>query len=685
MGVRYLANQLFLCKIALINLKKNRKTYGIYFIACCVTTFMFAMFQILRYNPGMNGIPQSRTLELLFMFAVWLVGIFSIIFLIYANSFLMKRRKKEFGLYGVLGLEKKHMVVINGYESFILAVSSIVLGIIATLTIGKISFLLLMKFITYVEGSSYQITSKAIVSTMVLFFLLHVLLFVSNAISIYKQPIISLLSEGGKGEKEPKAKAMFAFIGVCSLGYGYYLAITTKAVETSMVTFFIAAISVIIGTYLLFIIGSIVCLKLLRKNKNFYYQPKNFIALSNMIFRMKKNGAGLASVCILSTMILITLSSTVCLYAGKNESLNNAMVSSIKLFENNIMVLDKEIMMKEVEDSVNEVGKQMGTPVTYYKDINKNTLFLYQNGNMIISESEDIEAVQNKNTYSSITINLITIDTYNRLENKEETLLKNDVLFYNYNQQYDSDSIFMAGKQFTIKKQLEQTTFTTEKNVYNPSIWLVVDSEQTKNEILGYYDMVSEKAFEEGLTQHIDQTGESYLFFINIDGTEQQIKDYASNLQNQLEEKGIGMHIENKVERGERWNTMYGGLLFLGIFLGGLFTLGMILIIYFKQISESYEDRKRFQILQKIGMERKEMKRTIYKQIRMVFFLPVIVSLIHMTVAFSFMEHLLQKFGLANTKLFLSCTVLVVCGFVIFYSVIYFLTGNIYHFDNVES
>ena len=685
MGVRYLANQLFLCKIALINLKKNRKTYGIYFIACCVTTFMFAMFQILRYNPGMNGIPQSRTLELLFMFAVWLVGIFSIIFLIYANSFLMKRRKKEFGLYGVLGLEKKHMVVINGYESFILAVSSIVLGIIATLTIGKISFLLLMKFITYVEGSSYQITSKAIVSTMVLFFLLHVLLFVSNAISIYKQPIISLLSEGGKGEKEPKAKAMFAFIGVCSLGYGYYLAITTKAVETSMVTFFIAAISVIIGTYLLFIIGSIVCLKLLRKNKNFYYQPKNFIALSNMIFRMKKNGAGLASVCILSTMILITLSSTVCLYAGKNESLNNAMVSSIKLFENNIMVLDKEIMMKEVEDSVNEVGKQMGTPVTYYKDINKNTLFLYQNGNMIISESEDIEAVQNKNTYSSITINLITIDTYNRLENKEETLLKNDVLFYNYNQQYDSDSIFMAGKQFTIKKQLEQTTFTTEKNVYNPSIWLVVDSEQTKNEILGYYDMVSEKAFEEGLTQHIDQTGESYLFFINIDGTEQQIKDYASNLQNQLEEKGIGMHIENKVERGERWNTMYGGLLFLGLFLGGLFTLGMILIIYFKQISESYEDRKRFQILQKIGMERKEMKRTIYKQIRMVFFLPVIVSLIHMTVAFSFMEHLLQKFGLANTKLFFNCTLLVVVVFVMFYSVVYFLTGNIYHFDNVES
>ena len=685
MGVRYLANQLFLCKIALINLKKNRKTYGIYFIACCVTTFMFAMFQILRYNPGMNGIPQSRTLELLFMFAVWLVGIFSIIFLIYANSFLMKRRKKEFGLYGVLGLEKKHMVVINGYESFILAVSSIVLGIIATLTIGKISFLLLMKFITYVEGSSYQITSKAIVSTMVLFFLLHVLLFVSNAISIYKQPIISLLSEGGKGEKEPKAKAMFAFIGVCSLGYGYYLAITTKAVETSMVTFFIAAISVIIGTYLLFIIGSIVCLKLLRKNKNFYYQPKNFIALSNMIFRMKKNGAGLASVCILSTMILITLSSTVCLYAGKNESLNNAMVSSIKLFENNIMVLDKEIMMKEVEDSVNEVGKQMGTPVTYYKDINKNTLFLYQNGNMIISESEDIEAVQNKNTYSSITINLITIDTYNRLENKEETLLKNDVLFYNYNQQYDSDSIFMAGKQFTIKKQLEQTTFTTEKNVYNPSIWLVVDSEQTKNEILGYYDMVSEKAFEEGLTQHIDQTGESYLFFINIDGTEQQIKDYASNLQNQLEEKGIGMHIENKVERGERWNTMYGGLLFLGLFLGGLFTLGMILIIYFKQISESYEDRKRFQILQKIGMERKEMKRTIYKQIRMVFFLPVIVSLIHMTVAFSFMERLLQKFGLANTKLFFNCTLLVVVVFVMFYSVVYFLTGNIYHFDNVES
>ena len=685
MGVRYLANQLFLCKIALINLKKNRKTYGIYFIACCVTTFMFAMFQILRYNPGMNGIPQSRTLELLFMFAVWLVGIFSIIFLIYANSFLMKRRKKEFGLYGVLGLEKKHMVVINGYESFILAVSSIVLGIIATLTIGKISFLLLMKFITYVEGSSYQITSKAIVSTMVLFFLLHVLLFVSNAISIYKQPIISLLSEGGKGEKEPKAKAMFAFIGVCSLGYGYYLAITTKAVETSMVTFFIAAISVIIGTYLLFIIGSIVCLKLLRKNKNFYYQPKNFIALSNMIFRMKKNGAGLASVCILSTMILITLSSTVCLYAGKNESLNNAMVSSIKLFENNIMVLDKEIMMKEVEDSVNEVGKQMGTPVTYYKDINKNTLFLYQNGNMIISESEDIEAVQNKNTYSSITINLITIDTYNRLENKEETLLKNDVLFYNYNQQYDSDSIFMAGKQFTIKKQLEQTTFTTEKNVYNPSIWLVVDSEQTKNEILGYYDMVSEKAFEEGLTQHIDQTGESYLFFINIDGTEQQIKDYASNLQNQLEEKGIGMHIENKVEMGERLNTMYGGLLFLGIFLGGLFTLGMILIIYFKQISESYEDRKRFQMLRKIGMEQKEMKRTINKQIRMVFYLPVIASLIHMAAAFTFMERLLQKFGLANTKLFFNCTLLVVVVFVMFYSVVYFLTGNIYHFDNVES
>ena len=213
----------------------------------------------------------------------------------------------------------------------------------------------------------------------------------------------------------------------------------------------------------------------------------------------------------------------------------------------------------------------------------------------------------------------------------------------------------------------------------------MVDSEQTKNEILGYYDMVSEKAFEEGLTQHIDQTGESYLFFINIDGTEQQIKDYASNLQNQLEEKGIGMHIENKVEMGERLNTMYGGLLFLGIFLGGLFTLGMILIIYFKQISESYEDRKRFQMLRKIGMEQKEMKRTINKQIRMVFYLPVIASLIHMAAAFTFMECLLQKFGLANTKLFFNCTLLVVVVFVMFYSVVYFLTGNIYHFDNVES
>ena len=362
------------------------------------------------------------------------------------------------------------------------------------------------------------------------------------------------------------------------------------------------------------------------------------------------------------------------------------MVSSIELFANSIMVsVDKEFIMKEVGDSVNQLANQMGTPVTYYKDINKNTLSLYQNGNTVISQLEDLEAVQDKQKYSSITINLITIDTYNRIENKSETLLKNQVLCYNYNQQYDSDSIFMAGKQLTIKKQLEKTTFTTEKNVYDPLIWLVVDSEETKSKILGYYDMVSEKAFEEGLINHIDQTGESYLFYITIDGTEQQIKDYGNTLKNQLEEKGIGIYMENKVEMGERLNTMYGGLLFLGIFLGGLFTLGMILIIYFKQISESYEDRKRFQMLRKIGMEQKEMKRTINKQIRMVFYLPVIASLIHMAATFTFMERLLQKFGLANTKLFFNCTLLVVVVFVMFYSVVYFLTGNIYHFDNVES
>ena len=688
MEVRLLNNQKFLLKIAVTNLKKNKESYFIYFIACCITVFMYAMFQILVNNSGMKGIPRDDTLILLLTMATWVVGIFSVLFLVYANSFLMKRRKKEFGLYGVLGLEKRHVIMINFYESAMLGIGSILIGLIATATLGKMAFLLLIRFIGYGAGSTYNISSKAVIWTIILFGILYFILFVINSISIKKLNLIALLKEGEKGEKEPKEKIIMTIIGLLALGYGYYLSITTKDIKMSLIIFFFASILVIIGTYLLFITGSITLIKCLKKNKRFYYQPRNFISLSNMIFRMKKNGAGLASICILSTMILIILSTTVCLNVGKEESINSEFVGDITVSCNEgYNSISKQQLFQQIKQSVWEVGEKLGVDITLYKDVDKNTLYFYMKDDTVIS-FEEYEGESNiDKEYTRKPINVITLDEYNRLENKNEVLQKDEVLLYCYTEKYNSDVITIANKTLKVKNQLNSTTFTTKRSnkTMGSILWLIVDSEETKKEIINYYNLVNEKAYNSGKIEYLTSYLESYFFYIKIDGNEDDIQEYTTLLDAAIKGQGISAIISDRTQTKEQWSIAYGGLLFLGVFLGILFTMAMVLIIYFKQMSESYEDMKQFEILKKVGMDKREIKGTIYKQIHMVFFLPIIVSIIHVVVAFPLMQRLLIMFGLLNTELFILCITIVVIIFTTFYSIVYFMTGKISHFDKIVS
>ena len=652
-------NNSFYFKLAKTNLMENKRTYFPYILACICSIIMFYTMDCMVLNEGLNSIRSAGALKMLLGFGAKIIGIFSVVFLFYTNSFLIKRRKKEIGIYNVLGMEKKHIAKVLSIETIIIAIISLVIGILGGIIIGKLLFLILLNLlkIDVTISSSFSISLDGIRETLVLFIGIFSAILIANLFQVKITNPIELLKGSEKGEKEPKTSWILAISGIFELIAGYGLAVTIESPLKALSVVFIAIILVISGTYSTFTAGSIAFLKLLKRNKKFFYKTRNFISISGMIYRMKQNAVGLANICILSTAVLLTVSTTVSLYAGQESSLKISHPLDTEICIENITTEQKNNILNVINEEATKNNVIIKNQVEYSDKelitlVNKNT---FKSAQPNLSVTENLGAIK-----------LYTVEAYNKIEDKNVSVNSNEVLIFSVGKEYNYDSIIINEKELKIKEKLNK--FRIENKNENNMIEeydVIVKDLDTLKEIY---------KSEEG--KNLESL--NYNIGFNIDGANNNIINFSDSIQNSVSRIEKSEFSSIFLDREDFYITN-GGFIFIGCFLGLLFTLGTVLIIYYKQISEGYDDSERFKIMQKVGMGKAEVKATINKQILMVFFLPLVVSVIHIGFAFNGVSKLLSLFGLFNTNIFLIAIAVTIVIFVVLYGIVYGLTAKTYY------
>ena len=659
-------------KLAFTNIKNNGSLYLPYIISGMVTVAMFYIMMFLNNSKGLEKIYGSSYLTSIMALGVGTIAVFSYIFIFYTNSFIIKRRKKEIGVYNILGMEKRHIAKLMGIETVTVALIAIIGGIVTGILFSKLSILLLYKILAVKETIKFEINFSTIINTLIVFGILYALTLVYNMMQIKLANPIELLRGGNVGEKEPKSKWLMAIIAVGCLAVAYYISITTENPLKVLSLFFVAVLLVIIGTYLLFIAGSIVFLKMLRKNKKFYYNKKHFAAVSGMIYRMKQNAGGLASICILSTMVLVIIASTVSLYIGLDDELKTrypmeavSYVDYLKVDEN----------VDTVRDHIRQIIEDEGRTITDEKTYGYFNMLTKQNDNSLEKTSEN-DSLGN-GTY----VNIVTKDALCNLEDsldeKDIPELTDDSVAVYGMKKFNYDSIKILGRKFDVK---ESKYYKIKKDAYISSgftneYYIVVNNMDTLTQIFDLQkEVYGDRAF----------TFRNTIGF-DFDGTKQQKIDCVNKINKYLvsdakKEIGSGTaYVEGRAENEEAVYTLYGGIFFLGIFLGSMFLMVTVMIIFYKQTSEGYDDKDRYEIMEKVGMSNAEVKKSIQSQVRMVFFLPIVTAAIHVAAAFPMLRRLLVMFNLTDTQLMIECMIGTLLVFLAIYYLVFKLTSRTYY------
>ena len=559
-------NKFFYPKLAATTIKKNGKVYILYILTCIGSIAMFYIIHSISINTGLDIMNGGKQLKMLLNLGKWVIGIFSVIFLLYTNSFLIKRRKKELGLYNILGMEKKHISKLMLYETLIIAVLTLVSGIAIGALLSKFMLLLLLKILNFDVTLKFYISKESILSTMLLFISIYAVMLLNNLRQIHLSNPVELLKGGNAGEREPKTKWILTLIGVVSLGAGYYIAVTTENPLSALNLFFIAVLLVIVGTYALFTAGSIAILKALKKNKNFYYKSRNFINVSNMIYRMKQNAVGLANICILSTAILVVLSTTVSLYIGMDDILKTR-------YPDDIMISISEVQPENIEkvNSIIETEMQKSglTKTGALKHGYISEISMQEDNKFIVANREE-SSITNMNI-----LLFITADDYNQLEGKSVQLEQGEVLICADNNTLQGNNVEIFNKQFNIKGYIEDLKIKREmENIVN-----------------GYYIIVSDidSINEIKVAAGDEEKGINYYYGLDVEGSMEEQLELTNAIQSSLNNNSIKSSVEGIATARESFFSIYGGLFFIGLFLGLLFIMATVLIIYYKQISEGYD------------------------------------------------------------------------------------------------
>jgi len=661
--------KLFYPKLAANNIKKNYKTYIPYIITCVITIAMYYIMQSLAKNNGIGSLVGDASIQYMMKLGCRVIAIFAVIFLFYTNSFLMKRRKKEFGVFNILGMEKKHLSRVMFYETLYIAAGSMAAGVLFGIILDKVMYLAIMKLMGSQVPLGFYIAWEAMLITAKLFGIIFLLLFIYSLFQIRLSKPIELIKGGNVGEKEPKAKWLIALLGLICLAIGYFIAVTTKNPVAAILLFFVAVILVIVGNYLLFTAGSIVLLKLLRTNKKYYYKANHFVSISGMIYRMKQNAVGLASICILSTMVLVMVSSTSSMMIGLDSIMTARFPYDMALY----YTYDSE---KSYQEGMVESGKitqnidqwltEKGTPATASAGYTYLAFAALQQQDFFSTDLQQIdsglEGVSN--------LFVVSLDEYNRVTGADKSLSANEIMVIGNRKAYDYDQLKVFDKSYDIKERPDEflgNGFIAANAV--KSYFIVVDSEET---IVELYQLQKEAYGD-------NASGINYCYGFDLNADDDTQIQIVHDLYQQLAESGDNVQIESRANMHVGMMSLYGGLFFMGIFLGVLFVMATVLIIYYKQITEGYEDKQRFEIMQKVGMSHEEVKRSIRSQILTVFFLPLLMAGIHIIFAFPIIREILKVLNLTDVKLYIMCTVGCFAIFSAMYVLIYALTAKAYY------
>lgn len=653
-------------RLAVTNLKNNRQFYLPYILAGIVCVMMFYIMRAIQGSTGITSMRGAGLLSIVLTMGLVIVGICACIFLFYTNSFVMKRRKKELGVYNILGMEKRHIAKVMAWESIMLYLLSVCGGLLVGIVFHKLAAMFLYKLTGVSESIPFYISGWGCLQTAELFGILYLLMLFYNFLQVRLANPIALLHGDSVGEREPKAKWFSAVSGVICILAGYYLAVTVQDVIMAVNIFFVAVLLVIAGTYILFVSVSIAFLKILKGNKKYYYQTTHFITVSGMLYRMKRNAVGLANICVLSTMVLVIISTTVCLYIGLEDSLKNNFPAeiSITLYRDFIPEeSERELLMEQLFAAGEEQNRKL-IEVSEYADI------------VVVTHTEGNKVERFDNTNDSYNfmemgmLYLMTREDYERFTGHSYEVIPQGSVMVISPIIFAEDSIVLFGTEYPVARKMDFPTDFPNKEIEG----------FLKPQQICYVIMEDAAA----LSSFLAQSEVQYHIEIETDGTPKERKMYASAVREVLDAHRMEPGFETRIvtaraEQRDSYMELNGGFLFLGLFLGSMFLMITVLIIYYKQISEGFEDRERFAIMIKVGMGRSMVKDAIDTQVRTVFFLPIAVAVIHLVMAFPMLKIILYMFGLMNTTLFVGCLVATVAVFAVIYFVVFKLTSSSYY------
>ena len=656
-------------RLAATNLKKNRRFYLPYLLACIVIVALFCIMLTLASDPYLGQMQHGGSVSQVLGFGVLIMALFSAIILFYTNSTFTKQRKREFAIYNILGMEKRHISYVLFWESLYTAAMALFFGLVAAGVFSKLLQLVLVRLIGGEATFGLNIRLMSIGYTAAFFGALFLLLLLNTIRIIHLSNPVQLLRAGSEGEREPRSKWILALLGAVCLAAGYIISLRTNAALYAIQYFFPAVILVIIGTYLTFIALSVVVLKALRKNRRYYYKTSHFATVSGLIYRMSRNAAGLASICILSTMVLVTVSTTVSLYKGVDAYAAvrwpQDMTLTLMTDKQTNTVPDVAPVLQVVDDAMTRSGLTQSN-VHGYRTVRFSTL-----------RSGDALDQFTGSGVDAYTVLVLDTEGYADLTGEQVTLAPGEALAWTDGKPF-GDTVTICGRAFRLR-QLDSFPLDSGSSIMGlHTLYLVVPD---LDSVLDLRAQQNAYASEHGGTRSML----NYTYQFDLSGTDAEQLDALHALlsdpafESAAEAANVQYTTDMRADGYPTLRSMYGGFLFLGFFLGFVFLFATVLIIYYKQVSEGYEDRARFQIMQQVGMTPKEVKATIRTQVLLMFFLPLVTAAIHIAFAFPLIKQIVFAFGLQNVHLFLLCTLGTFGVFALLYTFVYLLTARTYY------
>ena len=675
----------FYPRLAWTGMKQNHRLYLPYLLTCVGVTAVYYILMGLSVSPLLPQMSGGRTTATIMGLGCVVIALFSLIFLFYTHSFLIRRRSREFGLYNVLGMGKGNIARVLLWETVLTCGGTVLAGLVLGIALSKLAELGLVNILHADISYTFTVDAVSLLVTLLLFTAIHALIFLYSLWQLHRVSAVALLHSEAVGEKPPRARWALAVLGLALLGGAYWLAVSIQQPLEALAWFFTAVLMVIAGTYLVCISGSVALCRILQRNPRYYYQSRHFVSVSSMTYRMKRNGAGLASICVLATMVLVMLSSTTCMYRGVEDALHQRYAGDINVecwFGGQVDRMGEEdlnTLRAAVSGAAASLGASVEDPIDY------RAAYVY---GVLTPEGAVIAADRSSAGLEMTRVTLLALSDYNALMGTDLTLSDDEAYVYGHRMTYRAQQFTLGDTVWRVKGQLDRCRVSGASAAdVTPSLYVIVpdfDSAartmvsamaagELDPQLRWYY------SFNTDLPEDRQYGGHSYEDDVR---DPQDLRDAVVwALYDATVDSGIvtGWEVESLAANRSDFYGTYGGLFFLGIMLSAVFSLAAVSIIYYKQICEGYEDQSRFDIMQKVGMTKRDIRRSINSQLLTVFFLPLALSGVHLCFAFPFIHKLLLLFNLNNTALLIGTTVISYVAFALLYTLAYRLTSNAYY------